>query len=152
MANLCQLYHYMMKVLWFQVADILPFCWGSTEFVWKTIRGWVFNWARPKGCLSCKLPSRNQQLGQSEHPSLNLPPPGGMKLQPLSIFLSLAKIYTGLYWVTCSPLSRDRMESALTAHPTAFKEEVIPQSQLLSALGKLSGCWPAKPNTFLLQG
>lgn len=56
-----------------------------------------------QGCLSFKLPSRNQQLGQSEHPSLNLPPQGRMKFKPLLIFISLAKIYTDLDWVTCLP-------------------------------------------------
>lgn len=63
------------------------------------------------------------------------PPPaqGVKKFQPLLIFLSLAKIYTGLDWVTCSPLSWDRTESAFIAHHTAFKEEVIPQSLLLTA-------------------
>ena len=82
--------------------------------------------------LSYKLPSRNQQLGQSEQPSLDLPPEGGMKFQPLSIFLSLAKIYTGLDRVTCYPLNWDRTEPVLTTHQTAVKEEVIPQSQLVS--------------------
>lgn len=103
-------------------------------------------------CLSFKLPSSNQQLGQSEHPSLNLPPHVGMKFQPLLIFISLAKIYTDLDWVTCPFLSWCRREAVFTGYQTAFNEEVILQRHCLSAFqGKLNVCWPAKPNTVLQQ-
>lgn len=60
-------------------------------------------WNGPEPRLSFKLRSRDQQLGQSKHPSLYLPPQGGMKFQPLLIFIPLSKVYTGLdqwFWIS----------------------------------------------------
>lgn len=106
-------------------------------------------WNGPEPRLSFKLPSRNQQSGQSGDPSLHLPPRGGMKFQPLLIFISLLKIYTGLDWVMCPSLSWGSNCSSPTDCIQWGRNNSSKMCWVL--LGKENWCWPAKPNTFLIQ-
>ena len=114
-------------------------------------------WSEPELRLSFKLWNRNQQLGQSEHPSLHLPPQERMKFQPLLTFTSLPKIYTALDWVMCPSLLGGGQShcSLFIAHQTVFNEEEIISQKIVGCFQKDAG-WPnpthfCPSHTILLQ-